>query len=74
MLHERRRGKGEAILAAVEVLCRRRAITEPLDPMDTPGQYMAHDTAPFTGRAAALANIKRDHDRIIEIIAKLPTR
>jgi hypothetical protein len=64
-----------AILALVEELCSRRAITDkPFDPMDAPGQYKARDKAAFTGRAAALVRIDADHKRIEAINAKLPSR
>ncbi|KQN50463.1 hypothetical protein ASE98_23360 [Pseudomonas sp. Leaf48] len=63
-----------AILAAVEELCRRRAITDKFDPMDAPGQWKPKDKAALTGRAAALAHIAIDHKRIEAINAKLTSR
>jgi hypothetical protein len=64
-----------AILAAVEELCSRRAITDkPFDPMDAPGQWKPKDKAALTGRAAALAHIAIDHKRIEAINAKSASR
>lgn len=63
-----------AILAAVEELCGRRAITDkPFDPMDAPGQKI-YDKAALTGRAAALARIDADHKRIEGINSRLHSR
>jgi hypothetical protein len=66
----------KAILAAVEGLVQRRLpkAEDEFDPMDTPGQYKASDTAALNGRAAALARIAIDHKRIEAINAQLPSR